>query len=298
MNRRRGCSSQGSFAHLQAQLETMSRLESAVHEIRRCWPIAPRVGIVLGTGLGQYVNQIQCAVEIDFDRVPHLPPATAMGHRGRFVCGTIRDVPVIAMDGRFHPYEGYSMNQLTFPIRMMIRLGIEQLVLSNASGGIHPRLRQGDILIIQDHINLMWSHPWVGLEDADLHDGCEVPRFPEMPSGYDAHLISQAKRIARKKGVSVQVGVYAAVTGPNYETRAEYRFLRTLGADVVGMSTVPEVLVAHHAGLPVLALSAITNVCRPDCTTSTEGHAVIEAARSTEPKMRDIVTGVISETTE
>lgn len=274
-------------------METTPQLDvgAAVMEIRRRWSAIPRVGIVLGTGLDRYVDQIERAAEIDFRHVPHLPATTAMGHRGRFVCGTIEGVSVIAMDGRYHRYEGYSMDQLTFPIRIMMRLGIERLILSNASGGVHPRLNQGDVLIVEDHLNLMWGNPLTGPNDDRLG-----PRYPDMSKPYDADLIRQAERIAHANRFTAHKGVYAAVTGPNYETRAEYRWLRKMGADAVGMSTVPEVLVAVHAGLPVLALSAITNVCRPDCKTVTDGQAVIEAARSTEPKMRDIVTGIIAQT--
>ena len=269
--------------HLGAQTEVVA----ALHEVRRRWSVTPRVGIVLGTGLGSYAKQIRIDCEIEYDEISSLNKTTALGHRGRFLCGTVGGVSVIAMDGRYHRYEGWSMDLLTRPIRLMGGLGIERLILSNAAGGVHPRFRQGDVMLIEDHLNLLGGNPFQEQQD----------RFPTLGTRkfYDTSLIKLAQKIARRHGFTVPQGVYAALTGPNYETRAEYRMLRRMGADVVGMSTVPETLVAAQIGVPVLAISAVTNVCRPDSLVKTEGHAVIEVARSTEPKMRDIVTGMIAE---
>ena len=267
-------------------------VQAAVEAIGACGGSTqpPRVGIVLGTGLGGYADQIETDYEASFEKIPGFGAATALGHRGQLIGGRVGGVPVIAMDGRLHRYEGHAMRRLAFPIHVMHRLGVEMLVLSNASGGVDPRLQQGDVLIIEDHINLMWGNPLIGHNDERLG-----PRFPDMSAPYDRDLIRRADEVARRHGFRAEIGVYAAMTGPNYETRAEYRFLRKIGADVVGMSTVPEVLTAVHLGLPVLALSAVTNVCRPDSLTPTDGQAVIAAARSTEPKMRDMVSGVIAQ---
>ena len=265
------------------------QLEQAAAAVRARWQGSPRAGIILGTGLGSFAAQIDVQCDIDYRQIPHFPLATAPGHVGRLVGGTVCGVPVITMEGRFHRYEGYSLRQITLPVRVMQLLGIECLVISNASGGLNPRLDSGDVVLITDHINLLWDHPLFGQGEAGA-DTC----VPQRLTPYDPRLIQQASAIARAGGFSAYPGVYAALVGPNYETRAEYRFLRKIGADVVGMSTVPEAIVAARIGLPVLALSAVTNVCRPDERRATSGAAVLAAAESTEPKMRAIVTGLLA----
>ena len=227
-------------------LELAPQISSAAEYVRSSWDQRPRVGVILGSGLGSYAQQVQTQAEIDYADIPHFPRSTAMGHKGQLVCGTVLDVPLIVMAGRFHRYEGYSHQQLTLPVRVMKQLGIDTLIVSNASGGVNPQYRSGDIMVLDDHINLMFGSPLIGINDDQLG-----PRFPDLCAPYDPQLIEQALEIARQNNFVAHRGVYAALTGPSYETRAEYRMLRTLGADVAGMSTVPEVLVAVHAGLRV-----------------------------------------------
>ena len=217
------------------------------------------MGIILGTGLGSLAQEIATEAAIDYGLIPHFPRATAIGHAGQLVCGTLLGMPVLAMEGRFHVYEGYSYQQVTFPVRVMKALGAELLIVSNACGGMNPHYAAGDIVVIEDHINLMNGNPLIGANDDALG-----PRFPDMCAPYDRVLIQRALEIAPRENFIAHKGVYVAVTGPNLETRAEYRFLRTIGADVVGMSTVPEVLVAVHAGMQVLGLSIVTDLCLPD----------------------------------
>ncbi len=262
----------------------------AADEIRRRWDCRPTVGIILGTGLGSFAEQVEAESVISYDDIPHFVRSTAVGHKGQLVCGTVAGVPVLAMEGRFHRYEGYSLEQITFPVRVMKALGIDLLIISNASGGLRPYHKPGDILVMDDHINLMMASPLIGAFDEHLRR-----RFPDLSRPYDAELIDRALAIARRENFVAYQGTYVAVTGPNYETRAEYRFLRKIGGDVVGMSTVPEVIVAKDVGLRVLALSVITNVCRPDALTETDGESVVVAARAAETKLRKIVLGILAE---
>ena len=270
-------------------LELAQQIRSAATAIAERWPLRPRVGLILGTGLGEFGDQISTQTTIAYDQIPHFPSSTALGHKGQLICGTLESVPIMAMQGRFHLYEGYSAKLATLPVRVMKELGADVLIVSNASGGLNPAYASGDIMLIDDHINLMFRNPLFGVNDDDLG-----PRFPDMCAPYDSELIDQALSIAMQEGFACHRGVYAAMSGPTYETRAEYRMLRTLGADVVGMSTVPETIVAVHTGMRVLGLSAVTNLCRPDTLESTDGHAVIAAAESAEPKMGLIVRGVVS----
>lgn len=271
-------------------LHLKSQMDQAAAEIRRRWNVTPRVGIILGTGLAGFTEQMQRDVAIAYEDIPHFPRATALGHKGQLVCGSVGGVPVVTMEGRFHLYEGYPLAQITLPVRVMHALGIELLIVSNASGGLNPNFAVGDIVVIDDHINLMGANPLVGINDDRLG-----PRFPDMTAPYDRGLIRRALEIARLENFAAHAGVYVALSGPCYETRAEYRFLRTIGGDVVGMSTVPEVIVATHVGLPVLALSVVTNVCKPDALAPTDGHSVIGAASSAEPKLRAVVLGTLND---
>ncbi|MCP4193979.1 MAG: purine-nucleoside phosphorylase [Planctomycetaceae bacterium] len=266
----------------------VQQIDDALTRIRQDWQLRPSFGIILGTGLSRFAGQMNVDVALDYESIPHFPLTTALSHQGRLLCGSVEGVPVVTMDGRFHRYEGYPLSQVALPVRVMKALGVELLMVSNAGGGINPILCSGDVVVIDDHINLMSGSPLIGPNDERLGD-----RFPDMSAPYDAEISDLALCLARRSGFAAYRGVYAAMTGPNYETRAEYRFLRKIGADVVGMSTVPEVIVARHAGMKVLALSAVTNVCQPDQLTPTSGDLVVAAAESTEPKMRDIVTGVI-----
>lgn len=271
-------------------LDLLDKIQEAAAAIRQRWERVPRVGIILGTGLGNFAEQISADVKIGYDAIPHFPRSTAIGHKGQLVCGTLRGVPVVTMEGRFHIYEGYSAAQVTLPVRVMQHLGIELLIVSNASGGMNPRYRSGDIMVIEDHINLMNANPLIGINDDRLG-----PRFPDMCAPYDRALIDRALEIARREDFVAHKGTYVALSGPNYETRAEYRFLRGIGGDVVGMSTVPEVIVAAHMGLRVLALSTVTNMCLPDAIHASSGAEVVEIARAAEEKLRKIVLGVVAE---
>ena len=267
-----------------------AQIDEAVSIISSQWPRRPTTGIVLGTGLGDLAKHIATEATINYEDIPHFPRSTALGHKGQLVCGTLASVPVVTMEGRLHTYEGYSPQQITLPVRVMKTLGVERLIISNASGGLNRKFASGDIMVIEDHVNLMWQNPLVGINDDQMG-----PRFPDMCQPYDAKLIDLALSIARRDNFVAHRGVYVGVTGPNFETRAEYRFLSRLG-DAVGMSTVPEVLAAVHAGIRVLALSTVTNVSLPDKFSTTSGEAVIDIAAAAEPKLRSIVTGVLEQT--
>ncbi len=270
--------------------ELAAQIAEAAEVIRAHWGGRPRAGIILGTGLGSVAGHIRTEATLDYASIPHFPRSTSVGHAGQLVCGVLQSLPVVAMEGRFHAYEGYSQRQITFPVRVMRALGAELLVVSNACGGMNPHYSQGDIVVIDDHINLMGDNPLVGENDDSLG-----PRFPDMSRPYDPVLIRRALEIARRENFVAHRGVYVGVTGPNLETRAEYRFLRTIGADVVGMSTVPEVIVAVHAGMRVLGLSIVTDVCLPDSLKPANIEEIIATANEAEPKLRKIVLGVLAQ---
>ena len=277
------------FTPKQSMHELATQIEQAADVIRGHWSGKPQVGMILGTGLGGVAQQIDSQATIDYQAIPHFPQSTAVSHAGQLVCGTLEGVPLIAMEGRFHAYEGYSYRQITFPVRVMKALGAELLIVSNACGGINPQYGLGDIMVIEDHINLMNGNPLIGVNDQRLG-----PRFPDMIAPYDPALIDRALEIARRENFVAHKGVYVAVTGPNLETRAEYRYLRTIGADVVGMSTVPEVIVAVHAGMNVLGLSIVTDMCLPDALKPADIDAIIATAAAAEPKLRKIVLDILS----
>lgn len=240
----------------------------------------PDVGIVLGTGLGRLAREIEAAHIFSYADLPHFPVSTVETHAGKLIYGTLGRQRVLAMQGRFHHYEGYSMTQITYPIRLMKLLGINTLYISNVSGGINARYEKGDLVIIDDHINLQSANPLTGPNLDELG-----PRFPDMSRPYDPGLIDAAWQIAQEEGFRIHKGVYAAVNGPNLETRAEYRFLRTIGADLVGMSTVPEVIVANHMGMRVLAVSIITDLGDPDHLEPVDVSEIIRVAGEAEPKL-------------
>jgi purine-nucleoside phosphorylase len=269
--------------------ELYDQIEASVAAIRSHWSEVPRVGIILGTGLGSLAEEIESGTAIDYERIPHFPTSTALSHRGRLVCGELAGLPVMAMEGRFHMYEGYPLKQITLPVRVMKRMGAEVLVVSNACGGMNPYYRLGDIMVIDDHLNLMGDNPLIGVNDDRLG-----PRFPDMSQPYDQALIEMALDVARQQDMVLHRGVFAAVSGPNLETRAEYRFLRAFGADVVGMSTVPEVIVAVHAGLRSLGFSIITDLCFPDALEPANVDEIIGVAAAAEPKLRALVKGVLA----
>ena len=251
--------------------------------------IRPEIGIILGTGLGGLVNEIEIRHTLPYEFIPNFPVSTVDGHHGQLILGKMSGRNIVAMKGRFHYYEGYSMQELTFPVRVMKFLGVNLLILSNASGGLNPAFEIGDIMVIEDHINLMKDNPLIGRNEDEVGT-----RFPDMGHAYDTELISKAFAIAEKHGISLQKGIYAAVSGPTYETPAEYRYIRTIGADAVGMSTVPEVIAARHMGLRCFAVSIISDLGVPGKIVRITHQDVIAAAASTEPKMTTIIRELIA----
>jgi purine-nucleoside phosphorylase len=270
-------------------LDLYEKIETAAATLRAHWARRPHAGIILGTGLGSLVDEIEIEAALDYDQIPHFENSTAITHRGRLVCGLLQGVPVLVMEGRFHMYEGYSLQQITLPVRVMKAAGAELLVVSNASGGMNPHYRCGDIVVIEDHINLMGDNPLIGPNDDRLG-----PRFPDMCEPYDLALVDRVLEVARRENIVAHKGVFVAVAGPNLETRAEYRFLRAIGADVVGMSTVPEVIVAVHAGLRVLGLSIVTDMCLPDALQPADIDHIIAVANDAQPRLARLVMGALA----
>lgn len=269
--------------HIAEQIETTARA------VRKHWAETPRVGIILGSGLGDLAEEIAVAEQIDYGDIPGFVKSTAIGHKGQLVCGHLEGIPVIAFQGRFHLYEGYSAEQAALPTRLTKALGANALIVSNAAGGLNPHYAVGDVMVIEDHINFMFANPLIGVNDDNLG-----PRFPDMSAPYDKEFMEVAARVARREDFVLHRGVYVAMLGPTYETRAEYRMARRIGGDAVGMSTVPEVIAARHAGLRVLGLSTITNVGSPDAPTGTTGHDVINAAQRASDKLSKLVRGVVA----
>jgi purine-nucleoside phosphorylase len=266
------------------------QIEEAVGFIRTKTEFVPKIGIILGTGLGTLAEGINVEAKISYQDIPHFPVSTVESHAGRLIFGYLSGKNVVAMQGRFHYYEGYDMKQVTFPVRVMKALGAHTLVVSNACGGMNPQFKSGDIVVITDHINLLGSNPLFGPNDDSLG-----PRFPDMCCCYDPQLITLAENAALNLGLKLQKGVYVAVGGPNLETAAEYRFLRFIGADVVGMSTVPEVIVARHQGMKVLGLSLITDMGLPDALKPTNLAEILATAAKSEPLLKSIMTRVIED---
>jgi purine-nucleoside phosphorylase len=269
-------------------LELYDQIEAAAAAIKAAWNQSPHAGIILGTGLGGLVEQIEIAATIDYADIPHFPKSTATSHRGRLVLGRLEGVPALVMEGRFHQYEGYPLKQITLPVRVMKRLGAKLLIVSQAVGGLNTMYRAGDVMVIDDQINLMGDNPLVGINDDRLG-----PRFPDMSAPYDPQLIDKGLEIARQQNFVAHRGVTVAVTGPNLETRAEYRFLRRIGADVVGMSTIPEAIVAVHCGLRTFGLSVVTDMCYPDHAEPVNVEQIIATANAAGPKLRAMVCGIL-----
>lgn len=271
--------------------ELRKQIREAVQSIRSRTKMRPRIGIILGTGLGGLAREIRKEAVIPYDAIPHFPVSTVESHHGKLIFGTLAGKKVVAMQGRFHYYEGYTMQQIAFPVRVMSRkvgLGVDTLLISNAAGGLNPRFERGDVMIISDHVNLLGDNPLIGPNDAALG-----PRFPDMSEPYSRKLVALAEEVALDAKIRVQRGVYVAVPGPNLETRAEYRFLRAIGADAVGMSTVPEDIIANHMGIKVLGISIITDECFPDSLKPTTVEEIIEVANKAEPKLTKIMKEVV-----
>lgn len=268
--------------------DTLEGIEAAAAVVRARCAHVPDVAIVLGTGLGGLAKVIDAPVVIEYGDIPGFPLSTVESHAGRLLCGSLAGKRVVAMQGRFHRYEGYSLQQVTFPVRVLRALGARTLIVSNACGGMHPLWNAGDLMLIADHINLLGDNPLVGPNDDRLG-----PRFPDMSQPYDAALRELARAEARRQGITLREGTYVAVAGPNLETRAEYRMLRAVGGDVVGMSTVPEVIVAVHGGMRVLGVSIITDLCLPDALEPASLDTIIGVAARAEPHLTSLITGVL-----
>jgi purine-nucleoside phosphorylase len=273
---------------MDASAHTLEAVSAAAAVVRDRFARRPDVAIILGTGLGGLAREIDVETTVEYADIPGFPLSTVESHAGRLLCGRQGGRTVVAMQGRFHRYEGYSLRQVTFPVRVLRALGAETLVVSNACGGMNPLWVPGDLMLIADHINLLGDNPLIGPNDDRLG-----VRFPDMSEPYDQHLRALAFEAAAQLGIVLREGVYVAVQGPNLETRAEYRMLRALGADVVGMSTVPEVIVALHAGMRVLGLSIITDQCLPDALEPAELATILATAGRAEPKLSALVRGVL-----
>lgn len=269
-------------------LHLYDQIQEAVAKIRSVWPTAPHAGIILGTGLGNFAENVEVEATLDYSEIPHFPESTATSHRGRLVFGKLRNLPVMVMEGRFHAYEGYPLSQITLPVRVMKALGAELFIVSQAVGGMNPYYQPGDVVLIDDHINLIGDNPLVGVNDDRLG-----PRFPDMSQPYSFELLDEGQAIARRNDFKVHRGVSVAVLGPCLETRAEYRFLRGIGADVVGMSTIPEVITAVHCGLRSFGMAVVTDMCLPDALEVANVEEIIRVANSAEPKLRALVEGIL-----
>ncbi|MBN9517959.1 purine-nucleoside phosphorylase [bacterium] len=266
-----------------------NQIQEAAAAVRAKWASRPRVGIILGTGLGKLTDDIAAEAVLSYEAIPHMPRSTAPTHKGQLVCGTLEGKPVVAMEGRFHLYEGWTLQQVTFPVRVMKALGCDVLIVSNACGGMNPQWGKGDLMLIEDHINLLGDNPLIGPNDDRLGE-----RFPDMCHAYDRGLLRLGKQVAMEEQITCHQGVFVAVSGPNLETRAEYRFLRQIGADVVGMSTVPEVIVAVHSKMRVLGVSVITDVCLPDALEPVSLADIVATANEAEKKLRRLVRRVVA----
>lgn len=250
---------------------------------------APEVGIVLGTGLGGLVKEIEVIKAIDYDKIPHFPVSTVESHHGKLIYGTVKGKKVLAMQGRFHYYEGYDMQQITFPIRVMKQIGVKNLLISNAAGAVNLAFKKSTLMLITDHINLFPSNPLIGKNYPELG-----PRFPDMSEPYSKKLNNELRTIAKEKGILLHEGIYVPVTGPNLETRAEYRMIGKLGGDAAGMSTVPEVIVANHMGLPCCAISVLTDECDPEHLAPVSLEEILAAAAIAEPQLTTLYTELIT----
>ena len=266
----------------------VDRIQAATGAIRKRTALQPQVGIILGTGLGGLAEEIAVEATVPYQEIPGFPLSTVESHAGRLLLGRLANRPVVAMQGRFHRYEGYGLGEVTFPVRVMHALGARFLIVSNACGGMNSLWSPGDLVLLSDHINLLGDNPLVGPNDERLG-----PRFPDMSAPYDPELRALARAAALELGLTLREGVYVAVAGPNLETRAEYRMLRGMGADVVGMSTVPEVIVAAHAGMRTVGISIITDQCLPDALEPADIGRIIATAGRAEPSLTRLITRLV-----
>jgi purine-nucleoside phosphorylase len=269
--------------------QMMQEIDAAVKWLQERFETSPRLGVILGTGLGALTRDVEILRTFDYDEIPHFPISTVESHHGRLILGRLAGCDLLIMQGRFHYYEGYSMQRLTFPVRVMKRLGIDTLLVSNACGCVNPLYRKGDIMLMEDHINLLGDNPLIGSNLDDFG-----PRFPDMSAPYDRELIALAEELALELKIPVQKGVYTAVSGPNLETRAEYRMMRRIGSDVVGMSTVPECIVARHMGMRVFGISIVTDECFPEALKPVSLAEILEVAGQAEPKMTALIEAMVT----
>ena len=263
--------------------DSLNKFNETLSYLKNAYPFSPQVGIVLGSGLGNFSNEIEIEKEISYNDIPHFPVSTVEGHKGKLIFGNLGGKKVVCMAGRFHFYEGYDKEQIIFPIRLMKMLGIKALFLSNAAGGVNPDFKVGDLMIITDHVSFFTTNPLIGKNVSEFG-----PRFPDMSEPYKKELIQTAKNIGKRLGISLKEGVYYAVTGPTYETRAEYKLIKVLGGDAVGMSTVQECIAANHMKLPVFAMSVITDIGIRDEENKITHEEVLEAAKQAEPNFAAI----------
>lgn len=268
----------------------MDKIRNTVDFLTKEGIEGPEIGIILGTGLGKLVSEIEIFHTIDYADIPDFPVSTVEFHHGKLIYGKLRGKKVLAMQGRFHYYEGYTMQQITFPVRVMKFLGIKHLLVSNAAGALNPDFKKGELMLITDHINLFGDNPLIGKNYDELG-----PRFPDMSQAYSKEMNSRIVAIAEKHKIKLNKGVYAAVTGPNLETRAEYRYLKLIGADVIGMSTIPEVLVANHIGLPALAISVLTDECDPDNLQPVKIEEILAVAAKAEIGLISLFSDLVEE---
>jgi purine-nucleoside phosphorylase len=273
---------------MSAMVALFDRVQDATGAVRARTRLQPDIGIILGTGLGALAEEISLETSIPYQELPGFPLSTVESHAGRLLLGRLGKTPVVAMQGRFHRYEGYALAEVTFPVRVMHALGARTLIVSNACGGMNPLWSPGDLVLLSDHINLLGDNPLIGTNDDRLG-----PRFPDMSAPYDPELRSLVRAVALELGIVLREGVYVAVPGPNLETRAEYRMLRAIGADVVGMSTVPEVIVAAHSGMRTAGISIITDQCLPDALEPASLERIIETARRAEPALTRLITELV-----
>jgi purine-nucleoside phosphorylase len=269
--------------------QIVRKMAEAVEAIKEQMTVKPKVGLILGSGLGDLADEIEAAVKIKYADIPHFPLSTVPGHAGQLVIGKLRGINVLAMQGRFHFYEGYSMQEVTFPVRVMKGLGVETLVVTNACGGINSSFSAGDLMIIEDHLNMTGTNPLIGPNDEELG-----PRFPDMSRAYDPEFIKLAEETAGRLGISVQKGVYAGITGPSFMTPAELKMLRTLGADALGMSTVPEVIVANHTGIRVLGIACVTDMAIAEELKPLTHEQVVATADRTKPKFIQLIKEIVA----
>lgn len=269
-------------------MQVFDMIMESCKKIQSISSIKPEIGIILGTGLGKLANEIENSISIPYEQIPHFPLSTVESHAGKLILGTLAGKKVVAMQGRFHYYEGYTMQQIVFPVRVMKFLGVNTLIVSNACGGINPLFKPGSIMAITDHINLLGDNPLIGPNDSRIG-----PRFPDMSEPYSQKLLDLVTKVALENQIPLEKGVYASMSGPSLETKAEYRMLKYIGADVIGMSTVPEVIAAVHAGISVLGLSVITDACLPDALEPADINKIIATADKAEPSLVKLMRKVL-----